>query len=59
MLSHIVAFFKDDSGVTIIEYGLIVALISVIAIAALTSLGGSLTNFFTAIDNSLVTAAGG
>ncbi len=52
-----VEFFKDDSGATAIEYGLIAALVSVAAIAALTSLGGSLTNIFTAVDNALVTAA--
>ena len=52
-----VEFFKDDSGATAIEYGLIAALVSVAAIAALTSLGGSLTNIFTVVDNALVTAA--
>ncbi len=50
-------FIKDDSGATAIEYGLIAALVSVAAIAALTSLGGSLTNIFTVVDNALVTAA--
>ena len=57
MLTHIVTFFKDDSGATAIEYALIAALVSVAAITALTSLGGSLTNIFSAIDTSLATAA--
>ncbi len=57
MLTRIITFFKDDSGATAIEYGLIAALVSVAAIAALTSLGGSLTNIFSAIDTSLSTAA--
>ena len=57
MLTRIITFFKDDSGATAIEYGLIAALVSVAAIAALTSLGGSLTSIFTAIDTSLTTAA--
>ncbi len=58
MLNRIFAkFIKDDSGATAIEYGLIAALVSVAAIAALTSLGGSLTNIFTVVDNALVTAA--
>ena len=58
MLNRIIGkFIKDDSGATAIEYGLIAALVSVAAIAALTSLGGSLTNIFTVVDNALVTAA--
>ncbi len=57
MLTRIITFFKDDSGATAIEYGLIAALVSVAAIAALTSLGGSLTTIFTSIDTSLATAA--
>ncbi len=58
MLSRIfVKFVKDGSGATAIEYALIAALVSVAAIAALTSLGGSLTNIFTVVDNALVTAA--
>ncbi len=54
-----VKFVKDESGATAIEYGLIAALVSVAAIAALTSLGGSLTNIFTAVDGDVATAAGG
>ena len=57
MLTRIITFFKDDSGATAIEYGLIAALVSVAAIAALTSLGGSLTSIFTAVNTSLGTAA--
>ena len=58
MLSRIfVKFVKDESGATAIEYGLIAALVSVAAIAALTSLGGSLTNIFTVVDGALSTAA--
>ncbi len=58
MLSRIIVkFVKDESGATAIEYGLIAALVSVAAIAALTSLGGSLTNIFTVVDGALTTAA--
>ena len=51
---------KDDKGATAIEYGLIAALVSVAAIGALTTLGGSLTTMFTSVastlDNSVPTA---
>jgi pilus assembly protein Flp/PilA len=35
---------KDESGATAIEYGLIVALIAVVIITAVTTLGGNLKN---------------
>jgi pilus assembly protein Flp/PilA len=44
---------RDDSGATAIEYGLIAALIAVAAIAAMTSVGTSLTGIFTNVANSL------
>jgi len=41
-------FFKDESGATAIEYGLIAALIAVVIIGAVTALGtGVSTNFST------------
>lgn len=52
---------KDDKGATAIEYGLIAALVSVAAIGALTTLGGSLTTMFTSVASTLnnsVPAAG-
>jgi pilus assembly protein Flp/PilA len=45
-MSTITRFFKDESGATAIEYGLIAALISVVIIAVLTSIGGSLNSKF-------------
>lgn len=38
--------FKDESGATAIEYGLIAALIAVAAIAAMTLLGTNLETLF-------------
>jgi pilus assembly protein Flp/PilA len=46
-------FIKDESGATAIEYGLIAALVSVVIITALTTLGGKLTSTFTEVSNSL------
>ncbi len=50
---------KDESGATAIEYGLIAALVSVAAIAALTAMGGSLQTMFTTVSNALLGAVGG
>ena len=47
------AFLYDETGATMIEYGLIAALVSVAAIAALTLLGGSLTGIFTGVASIL------
>jgi pilus assembly protein Flp/PilA len=46
-------FLKDESGATAIEYGLIAALVSVVIIGALTTLGGRLTATFTSVSNAL------
>jgi pilus assembly protein Flp/PilA len=44
---------RDDSGATMIEYGLIAALVAVAAIAALTALGTDLTNLFGDVSTQL------
>jgi pilus assembly protein Flp/PilA len=44
---------KDEAGVTAIEYGLIAALIAVVIITALTTLGGSLSGLFHTISTSV------
>jgi len=46
-------YMKDESGATAIEYGLIAALISVVIIAVLTSVGSSLNSKFDEIDTAL------
>lgn len=49
-------FWVDESGATAVEYGIIIALIAGVLIAALQMLGGGLTNLFTAMAN-IVTGA--
>ncbi len=46
-------FLADESGATAIEYGLIVALIAVVIITAVTTLGANLNATFTSITSSL------
>lgn len=50
---------KSEKGATAIEYGLIAALISVAAIAAMTTLGESLSTMFNAVSSQLDTAVSG
>ena len=54
MLKTFVKFAKNESGATAIEYGLIVALIAVVIITAVTTLGKKLNNAFGAINSNLV-----
>ena len=50
------SFVRDDAGATAIEYGLIAALISVVIIAAVTSVGTQLKKTFTSVSTALSTA---
>ena len=43
----------DERGQTMIEYGLIVALISIVAILALTTVGGNVKDVFNSIGGKL------
>ncbi len=52
-------FIKDESGATIIEYGLLAALLSVAAIAILPALGGAILGAFTSANTAMQTAVGG
>ncbi|HLB00024.1 MAG TPA: Flp family type IVb pilin [Bacteroidota bacterium] len=43
MFNHLFAALKDEKGQALSEYGLILALVAVIAIGALTLLGGNVS----------------
>ena len=57
-MSFLKAFLKDESGATMIEYGLVAALVSVAAIIALQLLGAQLQIIFNTVSSYLATAAG-
>jgi pilus assembly protein Flp/PilA len=46
-------FYKDESGATAIEYGLIAALVAVVLAAALGALGTKLSGVFTTVSGKL------
>ena len=46
-------FASDESGATAIEYGLIAALIAVVIIGAVTTLGTTLSNKFSTIATAI------
>ncbi len=51
-------FNTDERGAALVEYALLVALIAVVAIAALTLLGGSIANKFGKVSSSISNAGG-
>jgi len=53
MKSLILSFFKDESGATAIEYGLIAAGIAIAIITAVNGVGTSLSGKFDVVSTSL------
>jgi pilus assembly protein Flp/PilA len=52
-MKTMIRLFKDENGATAIEYGLIAALISVAAIAAMTTLGTTLSTTFSSVSTKM------
>jgi pilus assembly protein Flp/PilA len=50
-------FFREESGQTILEYALIIAVLVLVIIAAIPALRTSVTNVFTGAQNKLVVPA--
>jgi len=53
MTKFITKFVKDESGATAIEYGLIAALIAVVIIGAVTTLGKTIDANFTKVTTEM------
>jgi pilus assembly protein Flp/PilA len=53
MSKFVSRFIKDESGATAIEYGLIAALIAVVIITAVTTIGTNLKGTFNNVANSV------
>ncbi len=53
MFDTLMRLFKNEDGVTAIEYGLIAALIAVAAVTVMTTVGTNLSNTFNTIATNL------
>jgi pilus assembly protein Flp/PilA len=53
MIEKIKNFLKDEEGASMVEYGLLVGLIAVVAIAAVTGVGTAVVTQFTAVATAL------
>jgi len=49
---------KSRKGQTLVEYGLILALVAIVVIAVMTLLGGQLNNIFSKVTNALKASGG-
>jgi pilus assembly protein Flp/PilA len=58
MRSLITRFAHDDSGASLVEYGLLVGLIAVVCLAAVQLLGTTINQVFTTINTALAAALG-
>ena len=56
MTKFISKFVADESGATAIEYGLIAALIAVVIISAVTTLGTTISSNFAAVTTGMTGA---
>jgi pilus assembly protein Flp/PilA len=56
IMSKIKAFFMDESGQAMTEYGLIIALVAIAVIGALGYIGTALNTKFSTINNSITNA---
>ena len=53
MQKYLTKRLRNDEGATAVEYGLMVALIAVVIIAAVTLLGTNLNNIFTTVAGAI------
>jgi pilus assembly protein Flp/PilA len=57
LLAYLLAFVREEEGQDLIEYALLVALISLVCVAALTAAGSQVGTIFTNIKDRLTSAA--
>lgn len=53
MLKSLNAMLRDDEGATMVEYGVIVALIAAVCIAVVALIGGKINTAFSSVNNQL------
>ena len=53
MFNSIANVIRDDKGATMVEYGIMVALIAAVCIAVVTTLGKNVSNAFSSVNASI------
>jgi pilus assembly protein Flp/PilA len=54
MRNLLTRFAKDESGASLVEYGMLVALIAVVCIGVVTGLGHTVSDVFSTINSDLL-----
>ena len=52
-MNNFAAMIRDDEGATMVEYGVIVALIAAVCIAVVALIGTNVNNAFTTVNSKL------
>jgi pilus assembly protein Flp/PilA len=53
MLATLKSLVRDDEGATMVEYGLLIALIAMVALVAVKALGTSVSTLFNTVSGSI------
>lgn len=53
MLTTLKTMIREDDGATMVEYGLLIALIALVAITAVKTLGSSVSSLFNTVAGSV------
>lgn len=53
MVTTLTSMLRDEEGATMVEYGLLVALIAMVALVAVTVLGQNLSKLFSTVASSV------
>lgn len=53
MLTRLISMIRDEEGATMVEYGLLVALIAMVALVAVQALGLNLSTLFNGVAGSV------
>ena len=56
-MKKLMAWFKNEAGQGMVEYGLIIGLIAIVVIVVLAALGGKIRDLFQQVDDAMPTAA--
>jgi pilus assembly protein Flp/PilA len=53
MLDNVMSMIRDEDGATMVEYGLLVSLIAMVALVAVTVLGKNLSTLYSNVASSV------
>jgi len=53
MFKNMIAMLRNDDGATMVEYGIMVALIAAVCIVLITTLGGHVSSAFSTVNTAI------